>query len=344
MPLLLANFSHILSAKQDFKTLLLKFGSLSALLGIAVPVVFEHYVMGLSGAADRLAKGLGEQFFLLVRDRVFKDGYLAYNIFVDLFLCTLFLFFLTYHFKCPVRRGRVICFRLLSILPVAYELACIVLKAMCKNGNITLPLYVSPFLTTKPPLMFAAFIALALFIKRREIIFLKNGRSYEEYGRYLETNTNALHFSVYAFVIFVIAALIDMLLLALIIARTMNGMMAIVKMSEQGLENSEVIASMLSRTINVSEAAGIGESVDMIFIAPLVLLYSYTRKHRNTMIDMAIPVASVAAIAVIYAEAFFLAVCQLPDLLNTYLQSTFGIDISQIDIEKLKQVLTTLVD
>ena len=154
--MLLANFSDILSAKQDFKALLLKFGGLSVLTGLAMLAVYDHYIAGLAGAADRLTLGLGAKFLLLVRNRLFRNGYLACNIFVDLFLCTLFLFFLTYHFRRPVSRGRMIAFRALSILPVAYELACIVLKTMCKNGNITLPLYVSPLLTTKPPMMFAA--------------------------------------------------------------------------------------------------------------------------------------------------------------------------------------------
>ena len=280
--MLLANFSHILSAKQEFKILLLKFGGLSMLMGIAMLVIYGHYFMGLAGAAEHLTLRLGERFLLFIRNHVFKNGYLAYNVFVDLFLCTLFMFFLTYHFRRPVRRGWIICFRLLSILPVAYELVCIVLKTMCKNGSITLPLYVSPFLTTKPPMMFAAFIVLALFIKRRELIFLKNGRSYEEYGHFLETNANSLHFSVCAFVTFIVAAVIDMLFLAFIVFRTSQGLMAAIEISDQAPENSEMMTNMLTRLINAGEAAGIGESVELFFIAPLVLLYSYTRRHRNT--------------------------------------------------------------
>ncbi len=181
--LLLANFSKILSSKQQFKSLLLRFGGLAVLMGVAMPLVYEHYVKGIAKTAAQFEPTLGDRFLVLFQERVFPDGYIAYNIFIDLFLCTLFMFFLTYHFKRPVRKGWVVCFRLLAILPVAYELASIVLKTLCKNGNITLPLYASPFLTTKPPMTFAAFIALALFIKRRERVFLKNGRTYARYRR-----------------------------------------------------------------------------------------------------------------------------------------------------------------
>ena len=338
--LLLANFSRILSAKQQFKSLLLKFGGLSVAMGLALPVVYEHYITGVADAAHRLNPELGEQFLAFIQNQVFQNGYLAYNLFIDLFLCTLFMFFLTYHFKRPVSRGWVIGFRLLSILPVAYELTSIILKTLCKNGNITLPLYVSPFLTTKPPMMFAAFVALALFIKRRERIFLRSGRSYEEYGHFLETNTNSLHFSVHACITFIVAAIIDMvILLAMTIALTTGDVMATGEMTDQVLENEEMLTNMLQRTLSVAVAAGFGESLTLFLVAPLVLLYSYTRKHKNVSLDTLIPMIAIAAISLLYIEAIFQAACQIPDMVNMYLQANFGISLSEIDFTELDQML-----
>jgi hypothetical protein len=319
--LLLANFSKILSSKQQFKSLLLRFGGLTVLMGLALPLVYEHYVKGIAGAAAQFEPNLGDKFLTLFNERVFSDGYFAYNIFIDLFLCTLFMFFLMYHFKRPVRKGWVVCFRLLAILPVAYELASIVLKTLCKNGTITLPLYASSFLTTKPPMIFAAFIALALFIKRRERIFMKHGRTYEEYGQFLETNANSLHFSVHACVTFIFAAVIDgLILFGLTVLLSAGDMLAAGEATDQAIQNSEMLNGIVNRTFQVALAAGFGESLVLLVFAPIVLLFSYNRTHKNTMIDAFIPLAAVGVIVALYLEAGFQVFLRLRDILIMYSQ------------------------
>ena len=339
--LLLANFSKLLSSRQQFKGMLLRFGGLSVLMGLALPLVYEHYVKGIADTAGQLDAGLSEKILQLFQEKVFADGYLAYNMFIDLFLCTLFLFFLMYHFKRPVRRGWVICFRSLAVLPVAYELGCIVLKALCKNGNITLPMYASPFLTTKPPMTFAAFIALALFIKRRERIFMKHGRSYEEYGQFLETNANSLHFSVHACVTFIIAAVIDgLILFGMVTLLSTGDVMATGESADQVLQNAEMLEGILTRTVQVAVAAGFGESMVLFIFAPIVLLFSYNRTHKNTVVDMFIPVAAVGVIVALYFEAGFQAFLQLPGILSEYSQALLekglsAAGLSELDLEQL---------
>jgi hypothetical protein len=337
--LLLANFSRILSSKQQFKNLLLTYGGLSVAMGLALPLVYEHYVKGLAATAAQVSPEFEGQLLALFQENVFKNGYLAYNLFIDLFLCTLFMFFLTYHFKRPVRRGWVIGFRLLSILPVAYELACIVIKTLCKNGNITLPMYASCFLTTKPPMMFAAFVALALFIKRRERVFLKNGRTYEEYGHFLETNANSLHFSVHACVTFIVAAVVDVVIFIVFSLLMTAGDLAAA--GEQVIENEEMVSSMTMRVMYVVQAAGFGESTMLFFVAPFVLLFSYTRKHQDTKMDLLIPVIGIAAIAALYFETFFRILCELPNVIQAYLQSIPGLDPAALGMteEELTQLL-----
>lgn len=331
--LLLANFSQILSSRQNFKSLLLKYGGLSIAMGLALAVVYEHYVKGLAKTAAQLTPEFGEEFLLLFHSAVFKDGYLAYNMFIDLFLCTLFMFFLMYHFKRPVRRGWVICFRLLAILPVAYEIACIVLKTMCKTGAIALPMYVSPFLTTKPPMAFAAFIALALFIKRRERIFIRNDKSHEEYGHFLETNANSLDFSVHACVIFIVAAILDaVILLAFSSIMTAGDIIASGQVVDQVLENKEMMNDFVTQTLHVAVAAGFGESMVLLVIAPIVLLFSYSRRHKDTKVDMFIPMISIVIIVAIYLEAFFQATCEIPNILKMYMASRPDIDLTELGL------------
>lgn len=336
--LLLANFSRILSSKQQFKKLLLTYGGLSVAMGLALPLVYEHYVKGLAATAAQFSPEFEGQLLAFFQENAFRDGYLAYNLFIDLFLCTLFMFFLTYHFKRPVRRGWVIGFRTLAILPVLYELTCIVLKTLCKNGNITLPIYASCFLSTKPPMSFAAFVALALFIKKRERVFLKNGRTYEEYGHFLETNANSLHFSVHACVTFIVAAVIDLVLLILfssvMTAAFTGGEMEV-------LENEEVLADAITRFMNMWIAAGIGDSVVLLLVAPFVLLFSYTRKHQDTKMDLLIPMFGIAAIAALYLETFFRILCELPNVIQAYIQSIPGLDPAALGMteEELTQLL-----
>ena len=340
--LLLANFSRILSSKQQFKKLLLTYGGLSVAMGLALPLVYEHYVKGLAATAAQFSPEFEGQLLAFFQENAFRDGYLAYNLFIDLFLCTLFMFFLTYHFKRPVRRGWVIGFRMLSILPVLYELTCIVLKTLCKNGNVTLPMYASCFLSTKPPMSFAAFVALALFIKRRERIFLKNGRTYEEYGHFLETNTNSLHFSIRACVTFIVAAVIDLVIFVVfLVLMTTGDMMATGEMAEQVIENEEMLNNMAVRAASVVQAAGFGESIMLLFVAPFVLLFSYTRKHQDTKMDLLIPVIGIAAIAALYLETFFRILCELPNVIQAYIQSIPGLDPAALGMteEELTQLL-----
>lgn len=337
--LLLGNFSQILSSRQRFKALLLKYGGLSVAMGLALVVVYEHFIKGIADTTSQLVPGLGEEFLLFFQKHAFGNGYLAYNMFIDLFLCTLFMFFLTYHFKRPIKRGWLIGFRLLSILPVAYELACIVLKTLCKNGTITLPMYASPFLTTKPPMTFAAFIALALFIKRRERIFLQNDKSYEDYRHFLETNANSLHFSVHACITFVIAAIVDLIILIIFTTfLTAGDVVASGQLFDEVLENDEMMNSIITRTAYVAVAAGFGESVVLLFIAPLVLLFSYTRKPKNTNLDVFIPMIAIVIIVALYMEAFFQGLRLLPDLVNAYVPSVSEVELSQLGLSEIEML------
>ena len=193
-----------------------------------------------------------------------SKGFLSYNMFIDLFLCTLFMFFLN------ARPGKVftgkkrILFRLFAILPVAYEVFSFVLKGFSAAGKITLPLWSFPLLTVKPPVTFLVFMTLALYIKKRERHFRRYGQTHEDYQAFLKTNRNSLHFSVFLSVTLVIAAIVDYIILILL---TVNY-----------APDVETIASGNVETVTkyafVSIAMGFGESVPLMLVAPFVLLYS----------------------------------------------------------------------
>ena len=93
------------------------------------------------------------------------SGFVAFNIFIDLFLCALALFFLNYEPRRVFTGKARILFRLLTLLPVAYEAACIVLKIRAAWGLTVIPMWAWSFLTVKPPMTFVLFVVLALFSK-----------------------------------------------------------------------------------------------------------------------------------------------------------------------------------
>ena len=58
---------------------------------------------------------------------------------------------------------------------------------------------------------------------------------------------------------------------------------------------------MRSRPIKI----GFGASAPLIFMAPLVLLFSYTRTHKNRVFDAGIPFVGVVLIIFVYLESFY---------------------------------------
>ena len=48
-----------------------------------------------------------------------------------------------------------------------------------------------------------------------------------------------------------------------------------------------------------------GETAPMILLVPIILLFSYTRKHEEPLIDTVIPIIAVIAIVVIYIDGIF---------------------------------------
>jgi hypothetical protein len=110
---------------------------------------------------------------------------------------------------------------------------------------------------------------------------------------------------------------------------------------EQVIENKEMVTSMTTRVMYVVQAAGFGESTMLFFVAPFVLLFSYTRKHADTKMDLLIPVIGIAAIAALYFETFFRILCELPNVIQAYLQSIPGLDPAALGMteEELTQLL-----
>lgn len=286
---LLANFSLILKERETYKQALIKFG-LGA-LGIVAGfyIIYFHFVVSLGKAilgsvkeTELMVEGLVDIFA--------TSGYFEFNVMLDLFLCTLFAYFTNAKPKKFFQGKKIYIFRLLCLLPVIYEATMLVLKFLSANDVILLPLYVYPLLPTKPPFTFIAFIILTLFIKNRERIYINHGKTAEEYSQFLKTNANSLQFSVFTAVIFVVCAVVD-LIVTTIIALIITANAATPELASQGVD------ALLK--------CGMGKSLSLLFIIPFILLFSYTKTHKNKLIDTIIPVAGIAFIALVLIEGGF---------------------------------------
>ena len=267
---LLANFSLILAARGSYKKFLILYGALTLLIIAAFFIYGERLLVIISNL-------LGEkpEDRKAIRD-AFATGFLyaGFNIFLDLFLCTLFAFFLNYQPK-KLFQGKKICiFRCFAILVALYEAIAIVIKILTIRGYILLPLEVTPFLTTKPIMTFLAFITIALFIKFRERHFVKHYGTHDDYTRYLATNANSFHVGAMFGVTFLIAAVLDLILAVACLVVMVPG--------ESEADMAQAVG-MLNRI-------GIGSAIPLALVAPVCFLLSYTRVPKFAKLDKFIPI------------------------------------------------------
>lgn len=291
--LLIANFARILDNTEGYKRQLIRTGGAALSIILVSVAVFGRYVVGLIGSfvsdPENVLPVLTEVF-----QYIGKSGFVDFNIFVDLFLCTLFMFFLTAHPKRVFTGKRVLIFRLFALIPLVYEICSIVLKGLSAAGKVQLPLWSFPLLTVKPPMTFVVFVVLAIFLKTRELRFCRHGNTHEDYQAFLKTNRNSLHFSVILSVIMILAAFIDFIILTLLMIGTAPSLEALSAVTEETFDEYYVIAG----------AMGFGEaSVPLLLAAPFVLLFSYTRIPRNRNISALIPLVAIGLIVVLFIEA-----------------------------------------
>ena len=295
--LLIANFSAILNSPGEYAGQLVRTLIMLVLFGGLFLLVFYHYGVGLVAIFTQSR----QEALKTIKDALTDDGgrkFISFNIFVDFFLCSLFTFFLFYRPEHTFKKWALILFRLAAVLPVAYELLMLYLKYLAYSSRIVIPIWAYPFLPVKPPMTFVLFILLALFVKTREFRFCRHGRSYEEYLLFLRTNRNSLHFSIFAAITSLIAGLAD---LAIFITYTFA------EMFTKGVDTTQ-LDSFNPMVIRL----GFGNAVGLIFLAPLLMLYSYNRKTSNRTVMNLIPVAGVVLIILIYLQGTYQLLNQIP--------------------------------
>lgn len=326
LPLFLfANFAILLDRKKTFKAQLLKFGGLSLLVVILFLLVTEHYILEVGTAIAGDKSGVQAQIDGYFLSRI-RTGSLSFNLFVDMFLCTLLLFFLEYTPRKVFTGKKRYLFRMFALIPVVYEAGSLVIRILAYYGMISPPLIVYPLLTTKPPMSFVLFVILVLFIKIREFRFRKRGKTKQEYMEFTKTRLNSLQFSVFSSIMILVTGVIDLILLIGfsafdIVVKNMDHPEQVKNASEQALEEMSMVSA---RGVT---GWGIGLHSTMIFIIPIILLFSYTRNHKNPKADIAIPIGGILLAVFVGIEGLHQGILMnipiimnmIQESLNTYL-------------------------
>ncbi len=320
-----ANFAILLDRKKTFKAQLLTFSGLSLLVVILFLLVTEHYILEVGTAIAGDKAGVQAQIDGYFLSRI-RTGSLSFNLFVDMFLCTLLLFFLEYTPRKVFTGKKRYLFRMFALIPVVYEAGSLVIRILAYYGMISPPLIVYPLLTTKPPMSFVLFVILVLFIKIREFRFRKRGKTKQEYMEFTKTRLNSLQFSVFSSIMILVTGVIDLILLIGfsafdIVVKNMDHPEQVKNASEQALEEMSMASA---RGVT---GWGIGLHSTMIFIIPIILLFSYTRNHKNPKADIAIPIGGILLAVFVGIEGLHQGILMnipiimnmIQESLNTYL-------------------------
>ena len=327
--LLISNFSRILNNEEGYRTQLIRNGGAALAISVVSILFFNRYVIGTFTQfvtdPEEVAPFLALEF-----NSIEKKGFIAFNLFIDLFLCTLVMFFLNVRPKRFFTGKKRYFVRAMAILPVAYEACSIYLKGQAAMGKILLPFWTFPLLTVKPPMTFMVFVVLVLYIKQREWRFRRHGKMHAEYRAFLKTNRNSLQFSIFLAVVLVVAAILDFVIMVFLTASAAV---------EAG--SAEVFAGNQAEVVRMMTGAfamGFGDAVSLLLVAPLVLLFSYTRIPKNKMLSAVIPVAAIVLMIIFLFEGAYQGFSYLAKEVP-HMSMREIVDLITIEIPGLAQVV-----
>ena len=303
--LLMANFSKILANKEGYKKQLMKNGIATLAIFFVTIVMGHRYFVGTMEQIVTPSEEVVPLLEWIIRG-VKPEGFLAFNLFIDLFMCTLTLYFLNARPKRVFTGKKIIIFRLFTILPIAYELVCFVLKVQTARGKMTLPLWSFPLLTMKPPVTFAFFVFIAFLVKFREYRYCRHGKTHEEYLEFMKTNRNSFHMSVHLSLSMIAFAVIDLVLFLLLVLGHAETVLpaGTAAMTGETIDTiTEAGTAALAAGLSVAQAVGVGKSIMLAAVAPLMLLYSYTSEPKNKKISLLIPAGAILVIILIVLES-----------------------------------------
>ena len=216
-------------------------------------------------------------------------------------MCSLLYFFLIYKPK-KIKKEHVIFFRLLVIFPIAYEIGSAVIKGLSLGGlaigaNLfDLPIEVVPLLTNKPFVTFLAFLAIVIYLKYQEKVYIKLGGKEENYNEFLETNAHTLQFNIVLGIIFAAAGILDLIVTVILT-------FSFAQAYDVNLDSIE----SFSQILDFVQPWGFGKGISLLFFSPITLLFNYRKKYSDATqkVDMLIPLIGIAIVLIVFIEGFY---------------------------------------
>ena len=285
---MIANIASIMQKKDDYKRLLLFYGGMAFGMYLLENFLVFHYGFRAMNSISPTTWGETSDIFGMLLPLMGQSSY-AMNIFIDLFLCSLMFFFVNYTPKKYFQGKKIVIFRLFTLIPFIYEIASVIIKYNVTFVNFTIPSYVFFLLTSKPPFLLLAFLIIIVILKGYEHLSIKSGKKDKEFFiEHQKTNAHTLGVSIVMSVVFLIVAIIDFLVTILV---------TYLAATHHQVEPKQLIDTMLG--------IGLGGSLLMIPIIPLILLFSYKKTHTNSQMDMIVPLVGVGLIVLVYVEGMF---------------------------------------
>ncbi len=293
---LFANFAVIIDKKSSYKKLFIMYGALSAGFVLLFADVYYRFLGGIVGSIN------DEMGTTIDTSDLMSGGFQAFNIFLDMLLCTAVVFFIDYKPTKFFVGKKLYIFRAFAALPILYELACILLKYFATVDGLKLHPMVSPFLTTKPVLCFLLFVRMAFYVKGRETKFLNHGKTLEDYDAFMRTNRNSLQFARKFALMTLLYGFIDLVVVLILVILRLANAGLLQAFLDAGADNQET-TQLLDSVLGEARAIGFGGAVSMIFIVPFIFFFSYSKRYKKSKIDTLIPVGAVAVIGLVVIEA-----------------------------------------
>ncbi len=275
---LIANISFIMRNRNNIKKLLIFYGCAAAGMMLVAYAFLFRYFFSILTHYDSSNYEFAESVINLVLN-TYINKFVFLNVFIDLLLCTLCFVFLTYYPKKHFQGKKIIIFRLFVLFPIIYELACVYLKLhIITNDEFLIPWYIFPLLTTKPPMLLLAFLLLTIIVAIRKKIYLKhNNYDEEKYQKFLKTNANSLHYSLMTMATLFVSIIVDIIVFVIVSKHI-----------------SSTTMYELEETMQYVGKSGLGSTIPVILIFPIIFLFSYSKDYNDKIVDKIIPAAGVA--------------------------------------------------
>ena len=283
--------------KTDFTTVLSSLGLdgdmvaalLSSMTGLEMDLAgFQEILSGISGedlveTLLQLLPGLIEESGLNLNELLATlaetlttsvvRSHLNVNVFLDLFLCTSFYFFMDYTPK-KLRGGKLLLFRCCGVFPITYLILGMVISGLNRSNwaNIQIPLEVVALLPSRKLPGILLFLFMVLYVKFHRAELTERGFTPEEMRQYQLSNRDSWHFGLF-----------------------ISLMLILLSLADYGLSFVPGLSGW-----------SIGSSTTLYVAVPFILLFSYNRKVKCKFLDALVPVYYVLNYVFLFFFVIFL--------------------------------------